>query len=173
MSWNKTPNTQSTTTSSTPVTIDPSAPGTIIRYAFALESAFNVLGAAGMLLTPHPILAFLAPSPSQITPLAVSLTQWLSAVVFALTAPLLLCLPNTRRAVESRTTAYWTLAMGEGILVPIFLWQLGKGEEGSGFTRRALVAATVQLGALVGWRLYVLLGRPAWIGRYREVRKEE
>jgi len=161
------------TTSSTPVTIDPSAPGTIIRYAFALESAFNVLGAAGMLLTPRSILTFLASSPSQITPLAVSLTQWFGAVVFALTAPLILCLPNTRRAVESRTTTYWTLAAGEGILVPLFLWQLGNGEEGSGFTRQALVMGAVQLGALVGWRLYVLLRRPEWIGRYREVRKEE
>lgn len=57
--------------------------------------------------------------------------------------------------------------------MPMFLWQLGKGEEGSGFTRRALLTGAVQLGALVGWRLYVLLRRPEWIGRYREVRKGE
>ncbi|MCJ1250806.1 hypothetical protein MMC30_008034 [Trapelia coarctata] len=139
----------------------------------AIEAAFNVFGAIGMILAPDYVLSLMVSSPSQITPLAVSLTQWLAAVVLALTAPLVLCLPNTRRAVESRATTYWTLGVGEGFLVPMFLWQMGKGEEGSGFTKQALVASAVQLGGLVGWRLYVLLGRPEWLGRYRDVKKGE
>jgi len=169
MSWNKNTYIQPTTTS-TPISPDPSAPGTIIRYAMAIEAAFNVLGAAGVVLAPRSILSFMASSPSQITPLAVTFTQWIGGMVVALTVPLMLCLPNTRRAVESRTTTYWALAAGEGFLVPMFLWQMG---EESGFTRKALVAGAVQLGVLVGWRLYVLLRKPEWMGRYREGKKGE
>lgn len=159
-------------TSSHAVHLDPSAPGTVIRYAMAIEAGFNILGAAGLILAPRDTLSYLVPYSSQITPVAASLTQWLGAVVLALTTPLLLCLPDSRRAVESRTTVYWTLAAGEGFLVPLFLVQLMQGDRG-GFTRKALVLSSIQLSAMVGWRLYVLLRRPDWMGRYRDVKKDD
>lgn len=144
-----------------------------MRYALGIESALNLLGCTGMLLFPSHILSLLVTTPAEITATALSVTQWVGALGYALTAPMLLALPNTRRGIESRATVYVSLAAGEMMLAPLLLWQaLGKSE-GSGMTRRALLLAGCSMLPHLPWRFFVLLGKPEWIGRYRDERKEE
>jgi hypothetical protein len=153
--------------------MDRSAPGTIIRRAFALEAFFNFSGGILMIGFPTRTLALMQHSSSSPpAPLAITMTQWLGAVVLGLTAPLLLGLPNTRRAVESRVTTYWTLGVPEVCLVGVMLWQLGKGQEGS-LSRTSLWVWVVQLSAICGWRAFVLIRKPEWMGRYRELEKKQ
>jgi len=73
--------------------------------------------------------------------------------------------------VESRVTVYWTLGVPEICLVGVFLWQLGKGEEG-GLSRMALWVSVGQLSTLCAWRAFVLFRRPEWMGRYRDMGKK-
>ncbi|MCJ1409938.1 hypothetical protein MMC19_004022 [Ptychographa xylographoides] len=155
------------TTSSTRIQLDPANPGTIIRYAFAVEAFFNIFGAIPMLFTPARLLSNLTVDP--VTPLACSLTQWLGALVLSLTVPLLLCLPNTKRAVESRPTVYWTLGAGEAAAVVVMLVQLANGGNGFGIT--FLRVSILNLGGLCAWRAWVLGYRPEWVGGYRKARE--
>ncbi|MCJ1392170.1 hypothetical protein MMC18_005037 [Xylographa bjoerkii] len=154
------------TTISRPIALDPSAPGTIMRSALLIEALSNILGAIPMIFLTRPLLSLI--SPSTPSPLAVSLTQWLGGLICGLAAPLLLAYPNTKRAMESRTTVYWTLGAGEGALVPLMLWQYMKEGQESGLPGGFLLGAAGVLAATAVWRLWVMLVRPEWIGRYRE-----
>lgn len=160
------------TTTSHSVALDPSAPGTIMRYALATEATSNVLGAIPMIFLPRTLLLFVSPS-QEPSYLAISLTQWLGALVLGLTAPLVLAYPNTRRGLETRPTVYWTLGVGEAAATGVMLWQyLSKGE-GSGMKEGFLVGATAVLSSLVVWRMWVLMVKPEWMGRYDDSRKGE
>ncbi|MCJ1285605.1 hypothetical protein MMC26_004946 [Xylographa opegraphella] len=154
------------TTISRPISLDPSAPGTIMRSALLIEALSNILGAIPMIFLTRPLLTLI--SSSAPSPLAVSLTQWLGGLICGLAAPLLLAYPNTRRAIESRTTVYWTLGAGEGALVPLMLWQYMSQGQGSGLPGGFLLGAAGVLGATAAWRLWVMLVRPEWMGRYRD-----
>ncbi|MCJ1386503.1 hypothetical protein MMC17_009629 [Xylographa soralifera] len=154
------------TTISRPISLDPSAPGTIMRSALLIEALSNILGAIPMIFLTRPLLSLI--SSSAPSPLAVSLTQWLGGLICGLAAPLLLAYPNTKRAMESRTTVYWTLGAGEGALVPVMLWQYMSQGQGSGLPGGFLLGAAGVLAATAAWRLWVMLVRPEWMGRYRE-----
>ncbi|MCJ1398924.1 hypothetical protein MMC11_002125 [Xylographa trunciseda] len=161
-----TPNYALPTTISRPVSLDPSAPGTIIRAALLIEALGNILGAIPMIFLARPLLSLITSSTP--SPLAVSLTQWLGGLTCGLAAPLLLAYPNTKRAMESRTTVYWTLGAGEGALVPLLLWQYMSEGRGSGLPGGFLLGAAGVLAATAVWRLWVMQVRPEWMGRYRE-----
>ncbi|TKA78062.1 hypothetical protein B0A49_03518 [Cryomyces minteri] len=158
------------TLASVPVEIDPSAPGTVIRYALAIEAAANIFGGTAMVFFPSQVLSLMVTKTSFINPTTESLVQWLGALVYGLTVPVLLAIPNTRRGIESRQTVYYTLLGGEGTLIPTFLWHMTRN---SGFTYKSLVASAVVLAATCGWRLLALFKRPDWLGRYRDIKKEE
>ncbi|KAA6410610.1 MAG: hypothetical protein FRX48_06032 [Lasallia pustulata] len=146
-----------------PITLDPHHPGTLIRRLMALEAAVNILSAIPMLLYPSSIVSHLTSSGTA-PPSTTQLTQWLGALILALTPQLLLALPNTKTAIESRATVYVTLGPGEAMLISIMLWQAWAGEEG-GLSARALVrAAGILVGPLVG-RGWVLGWRPELLGR--------
>lgn len=58
-----------------------------------------------------------------------------------------------------------TLGAGEGALIAVMLWQALRGEEGEGgMTRRALGGCVVGLMPFMGWRGWVLGGRPGMLG---------
>lgn len=187
------------TVSSPPARIDPSAPGTIIRTAFALEAALNVVGGTCMILYPTTFLSFLAADPSHnVTPAVTALFQWFGALTLGLTPQLLLALPNTEGALLSRPTVYWTLLAGEAGLVPLMAWQmrcagavtalgvvaqktlnqdsngLGVGASlSNGLSRNGLLGSAAILAATSVWRLWVLLVKPEWMGRYDSIQKKQ
>ncbi|GAB7348004.1 hypothetical protein MBLNU459_g5501t1 [Dothideomycetes sp. NU459] len=114
----------------TPVEMDPSAPGTIVRRAMVIEALFNI-GTLPLLLYPKEMLSYVVTRPSEITDTAATMAQLFSTlVVGALTPLLLLGVPNTRSAIESRRTIYYTLGAGEAFLIPYFLYQATVGHSG-------------------------------------------
>jgi hypothetical protein len=155
-----------------PVEVDPSAPGSVMRYALGFETMANAIGGTWMVFFPQTFLSMLVNSSSDITPTAVTWTQVTGALVYALATPLILGIPNTRRGIESRAPTYYTLAAGEVGVVAVALYKAFVFGDDSGWSRNALLAASAVLAPTLAWRFYVLFGKPEWIGRYREtVRK--
>ena len=147
-----------------------------IQLALALEATANLFGATCMLLFPGPIITYLTspPSPAFSTtpdPASSHLVQWLAALVYGLTPPLLLALPNHKDARAKRWIAYSTLGAGEASLIAVMLWQAFLGTDGgAGFTRRALLGCVGGLMPFMLWRVWVLFVRPELLGE--EIRKK-
>lgn len=153
-----------------PVEVDPSAPGTVVRRAMAIEALLN-LGTLPLLLYPKELLSYVVSRPTEITDTAAIMAQLFGAIVVgALTPLLLLGVPNTRSAIESRRTIYYALGAGEAILIPFFLLQASSGDVG--LTSRACIGVVSCLVPPVLWRAYVFLQKPEWFGRYCDVKKE-
>lgn len=170
MSWNS-PKYITPFMSST-VELDPLAPGTAVRRAFALEALLNLF-TLPLIFYPKATLSPLVNDPSAITPTAELLARLFGGlVVGALTPALLLGLPNTRQAIESRRTVYVLLGCGEAALIPVLLWHALEGWERGSLTFGACWASIGCLIPPLAWRLYVL-SKPEMFGRYREVNKAE
>jgi hypothetical protein len=75
---------------SQPVQVDPSAPGTVIRYLMAFEGTMNILAGIPILLAPAAVLSYLVEAPSEISELSKSLTQCLGAMIVGITPQLFL-----------------------------------------------------------------------------------
>ena len=121
----------------------------ILRGAFALEAALNILFGSYTVFAPHSALSSLGAHPALITPTAEVVCQSLGALVFAITVPLLMGLRDEGTASERKMT-YLLLGAGEAFLVPLFV---GKWLVGSDAGSRACVEALV-LGvetAVVWW----------------------
>lgn len=93
--------------------------------------------------------------PSDITPTSVALTQQFGAVVYALTAPLVLAILNARRGIESRQSIYYTLGSGEAFMISLSLYQ-AYALNGGGFSPKSLLGLSANLAPLLLWHLYVL-----------------
>lgn len=157
---------------STTVELDPLAPGTAVRRAFALEALLNLF-TLPLIFYPKATLSPLVNDPSAITPTAELLARLFGGlVVGALTPALLLGLPNTRQAIESRRTVYVMLGCGEAALIPVLIWHALDGWERGSLTFAACWASVGCLIPPLAWRLYVL-SKPEMLGRYREVNKAE
>jgi len=156
---------------SSAVEIDPTSPGTVIRYAMAFEAGLNIFGATIMLTYPSQILSYMVNKPSANTAASAQLLQWLGALTAGLAVPLLCALPNTREAIESRRTVYYTLGAGEGFLIPLFLWQASAADTGLSPTALGICAAV--LFPTMVWRGLVLFGKPEWLGRGSDVNKQD
>lgn len=176
--------------SSPAIQVDPHASGSLIRRLMFLEGTFNILGAIPLLFFPtHLLQNYFCASPSDGTASAATLLQWIGALFIGMTPQLFLALPNSKQAIESRRTVYWTLGAGEATLVPLLLWQAAKsaaasgevlekvgakvGLGGQGFSTKVLLGAAVMLGTPLLGRAYVLFWRPELFGRYKEVGKRE
>jgi Na+-driven multidrug efflux pump len=120
------------------IEIDPAAPGTVIRYAMAIEAGLNVFGATIMLLYPSEVLSYMVTKPSANTAASAALAQWLGALTCGLAVQLLCAIRNTRGAIESRRAVYYTLGAGEGFLIPLLLWQASSISTEKGLTSNAL-----------------------------------
>ncbi|CAF9905096.1 MAG: hypothetical protein HETSPECPRED_004871 [Heterodermia speciosa] len=146
-----------------------------IQLALALEAGANVLSATCMLLLPHYVLNALTTTPSSIesllnpssvSPTGIHLLQWLAAVTYGLTPPLLLALPAHRGARDKRWTAYITLGAIDAVLIPTMLWQalMAESDDG-GLTRRALLGCACGLMPFWVWKVWVLGLRPELLGK--------
>lgn len=159
--------------SSSTVEMDPTTPGTFIRYAMAIEGALNILGALPMLLIPATLLHHITTSPLEVIDTSVALLQWIGALILGITPQLFLAIPNTRTAIESRRMVYLTLGAGELSLPAVFMLQAYGSNAGVRITRNALVLATGILVPLVLFRSYVLFAKPSLLGRYKVDGKTE
>ncbi|KAF2654370.1 hypothetical protein K491DRAFT_693899 [Lophiostoma macrostomum CBS 122681] len=153
--------------------LDPTASGTVLQYALAIESTLNLIFATYILLLPTSFLSFLTPSTSTpITPLSTTLAQLFALMIYTLTIPMLLAIPNTRRGIELRAPVYTYLGLSEVMLIGLFVYLgLGVGAEASGISGKAVVAVVGNLVPPCLFRWYVLGVRPEWMGRYRDVGK--
>jgi hypothetical protein len=143
--------------------ISPLHNGNLIRAAFAIESASNIIFATTTLLYPEYCLNAVVRSPLFITPTASYLLQTTATSLFALTVPLITCLPNTRRAIESRTTVYYTLAAAEVFSISLMVWKALARDE-TGLQRGFLLRSAASLVPILAWRVYTLLWEPEWFG---------
>lgn len=151
------------------------APGTLIRYAFGVEAVLNIVSGTGMLMYPEQSLAFLVEDPiTDINRFSIAQIQWIAMFVYCLTAPLLLGIPNTRTAIESRPIIYWTLFSGELFLISLFIHQANAGAS-MGIGSSTLYMMCGSLAPLALWRLFVLFVRPDFMGRYidNEIKKSQ
>lgn len=154
---------------SSQVEVDPSAPGTVIRRAFAIEAVLNLF-VLPLILYPRATLSHMIQNPAEITSTTTLLARaWGGLVVGAFTPALLLGLPNTRAGIESRTTVYYMLGLGEMLLVPLLAWHAG---EDGGLSAKACMVAITNLLPPLAWRVYTLCCKPEWFGRYRDVKGE-
>jgi hypothetical protein len=139
-----------------------------IQIALILESVANTFGATLFTFLPNWCLSkVLIPSPifpntlsTTVPPSAITLLQAFGTIVYALTVPLLLCIPEGPHAAHARRIVYLTLGAGEAFLVPLCL--VKAFDAGStGFTARALFGAAGNLVPVLAWRVYALWGKPA------------
>lgn len=142
-----------------------------MRIALVLEAALNVIAASFMTLSPSTILSFLAtPSPPTLdTPLSETVIQIIAGIFMSIAVPLLLAVPNTRQGIELRAPVYIFLSATEVCLITglvyIALW---RGEEETGVRSRALWGMVSNLLPPLIFRLFVLVVKPHWLGRYRD-----
>lgn len=115
----------------------------------------NLVGAAGFIFAPRWTLSMVLLPTVAITPLTVSLFQWLGGIVLALSTPLALAVNGST---ESRRQAYWTLGAGEVGLLAVMALQ--HQQNGQIFTAKAIGGTWLTLAATLGWRLYCLLVKP-------------
>ncbi|KAF4549896.1 Hypothetical protein D9617_19g102010 [Elsinoe fawcettii] len=131
---------------------------TLIQSALAIESLGNIAGGIGFLLFPRFNLSLLIRDTSLINPLALTLMQMLGGITLALTVPLLAAYPDTPAGVAHRRSAYVTLGVGEGVIVPLLLMGWLRGE--SPFHAGMVVGGSAVLGGIAGWRAWCLFARP-------------
>ena len=90
------------------------------------------------------------------------------ALVYALSVPLLLGLPNSRRGIESRAPTYYTLAAGELGAIAVAGYKALYEGDASGWSKGALWGVCACLAPFMFWRGYVVFVRTEWLGRYRD-----
>ncbi|KAM5353119.1 hypothetical protein ACJ41O_000255 [Fusarium nematophilum] len=152
------------------VEIDPSAPGTIVRIAFAAESVVNffILGFPMIFNAKKSLESMFLSDGQSATPQAASVFQLFGLNLLAMTAPMVLALPNKPGAIELRRLSYQMIATFEAAAVPLTIWQAWVGEEGSGFNPDKLTwGFVVPMGVLGAFRAFVLYVKPEWMGKYR------
>lgn len=150
------------------VEIDPSAPGTVVRYAMLLESILNLPFAVFCLAYPRVGLEFFFTNPSEVTPAAESLLQLYGLVPVFLSVILWAACQNTQSGIESRRLTYYMFLSAEIMMISLWVWQGWViGEEKSGWKKSGLQAAIVNIAPLVLFRSFALFVKPEWFGRYR------
>jgi hypothetical protein len=151
------------------ITVDPSNTGNVVRGLFAAESILNLLIAGWLLISPSHALSFLVSSPAQNTATAQTLTQWAGVNMLVVTIPLILGLPQSQRAIESRPTA-WTTYVTAEVSILVFCYGLaGLGEEKIGVKPEVLRWVANQVIVPMIGRTVTLVWRPQWFGKYKVV----
>ncbi|KAF2431033.1 hypothetical protein EJ08DRAFT_649125 [Tothia fuscella] len=137
----------------------------LIQIALVLESAANILGATAFTFYPNYLLSngLSTITPSKLSTIVPASSETLLAalgtIVYALTVPLLLSLPDGPHAAAKRAITYQTLLAGELFLTPLMLVK-GLNEGGGGFGRTTMLVGAGNLAAITIWRLYALYVKP-------------
>ncbi|EXK24733.1 hypothetical protein FOMG_18560 [Fusarium oxysporum f. sp. melonis 26406] len=155
------------------VEIDPSAPGTIVRILLAAESAFNIFSAIPMIFHAEEALGrmYLSDDPAAVLH-AAPVMQLLGISLAAMTVPIVLAIPNKAGAVEKRRTTYQMLASFEALALPVLFWQARISGEASSrlYPSKLTGSFGLAMGVALGFRVFVLLMKPEWMGKYRAKR---
>jgi hypothetical protein len=170
------------TLESVSVTLAPQSAGSsgkIIRYALIFETLANLFGigfflyfaerAPAFITAPRPanaMVARLMAHANKPLPVSTFTVEMLVGFILTMTVPLVLCLPNTKRAVESRPTVYATLLAGEVVLIVQCALEATTARNGLHPARCWQVIAN--LAPFAVWRIWMLWGRPEWFGSYKE-----
>jgi hypothetical protein len=142
----------------------------IISLAFGLESCLNLGAGTVALVAPEWCLAQVVRHSSFASPTASLLVQTTGSLLYALTTPLLLCLPDSKHTddVRARSTlvgrrrlVYYTLGAQEACLIPLLLWNWAHRRD-SGMERGSLLSMALNLVPFLGWRVWCLWWRPQW-----------
>jgi hypothetical protein len=132
-----------------------------IQYALGLEALGNVLAASGLVFYPSFCLSYVLP-PSSIPASTKVLLQAFGAMTYAITVPVLWCLPDGPHAAHTRKMVYYMLGASEVFLIALFVFKgLTIGED-SGFDNQMLLTAAGNLLPPLAWRIWCIQRRPAW-----------
>ncbi|KAJ5478749.1 hypothetical protein N7530_004258 [Penicillium desertorum] len=152
--------------------VDPSAPGNIIRAALALESLVTVgAGTYFMFFPRHYLLHAMEAAAAEVTTTALQLVQQFGAVNILVGATVGLFTSNAKNVIESRQILYSVILVFELLYIPLLMWQTFMME--GGMPRKSLLASASQFVPFVVWRIFTLVWKPEWFGRYQEGRKIE
>ena len=150
------------------VEVDPSAPGTIIRWAFIFESLANLPFAVACFVYTREFMEYFVVDPSNITPVSLSFLQLVGVSTIMISVLMWLAIPNTRSGIESRRPTYYMLITAETIMLSLWYYQgWVLGEEASGLKKKGLEMAMMNIVPLVIFRGISLFFMPQWFGRYR------
>jgi len=139
----------------------------VFRWALLIESAGNIGSIIPLILAPRATLSYLTRNPAFDTPTAVSLVQWIGALIVVPTIPLIMAYPEPTASqppslvIGRRRTAYLTLGVSEVALAILMMGQYLAGD--SGLDDKILLSATATFTLLVGMRGYFLYVRPEWM----------
>lgn len=146
----------------------------IFRRALIIEAAANIIGGVGFLFFPEWCLSKVIPpnqSQSILGPVipqsTVTLLQTFATMIFALTVPLVICIPDYSGVAQRRSLTYLTLLAGEVFLTGLLIWKASQGEEKSGFTDFCLLLSTSVLTLPALWRIWVFTVKPHWFDPIR------
>jgi hypothetical protein len=131
-----------------------------IQYALGIEAFVNVASSTAFIFYPKICLSK-ALTTTTVPPSTTTLLQAVGTLVYALTVPLLLCLPDGPHAAHTRKIVYYTLGAGEAFLIPLFLYKGLAGEVDNGFGDRFMVAAAANLAPILAWRAWCLWVKPS------------
>ncbi|KAF2855536.1 hypothetical protein T440DRAFT_463936 [Plenodomus tracheiphilus IPT5] len=152
--------------------VDPSAPGTIIRGALAVESVVTVgVGAYFMFFPRHYLIHTMGATAAQATKTAIQCAQQYGAANVLVGATVGLFTSNSRVSIEARPILYRVVLVFELLYAPFLVWQGLTTQDG--MPRSALFAAAAQFVPFVAWRVFTLGWKPEWFGRYLEGKKVE
>lgn len=150
------------------VDVDPQNPGTIIRVALIIESIANIPFAIVCFCYPSLGIDYFFSDSSSVHPAAKELVQLTGTALVLVSTLLAAALPNTRSGIECRRPAYVAIASAEAAMIGCFVyWGWVLGEEQSGCKKSALVVAILNIGTFASFRLFALIARPNWFGKYR------
>jgi hypothetical protein len=146
-----------------------------IQYALGLEAFVNITSATAIIFYPNFCLSKVFPKSiltTTIPPTTTTLFQVFGTLVYALTAPLLLAIPNGPHVACTRRVTYYTLGAGEVLMVALILTKLLGKVNDSGFSDRLLIGAVGSLAPICVWRAWCIWGNPNLLGANEEEGKE-
>lgn len=133
----------------------------ILKGAFGLEIALNTIAGVVLIASPTTALTQMARSTAFITPTATLLAQLAGSMIMSFSAPLVLGL---RAGPRDRKMAYWFLAAGEVVLVPVLVGKYLNGTDAGVKDNKELLVMASNLLVFFVWRVWCLGWRPQWFG---------
>jgi Na+-driven multidrug efflux pump len=139
-----------------------SQPSKIIKYAFIIESFFNIAGGVGMVAAPTTILSLMARSPSFVSPISTLFLQLTGGLVVSFAVPLALGL---RAGPREKIMAYQFLAAGEIILIPLLVVKWASSTDAGMADDSKLMLMAGTLLPFLLFRFWCLGWKLEWFGR--------